>query len=73
MLIVVLPYSCQFCSKDSLRWKLVRCREQCALCHTGGVSPQGSAKGDAALEAADRARAARDPSVQQAHDRLANR
>ena len=34
---------------------------------------QGSAKGDAALEAADKARAARDPSVQQAHDRLANR
>lgn len=35
---------------------------------------QGSnAKGDAALEAADAARAARDPSVQAAYDRLANR
>ena len=45
----------------------------CALQHTGGVLPQGSVKGDAALEAADRARAARDPSVQQAHERLANR
>jgi hypothetical protein len=34
---------------------------------------QGSARGDAALEAADKARAARDPNVQAAYARLANR
>ena len=70
----VATYHCrEVRSREWLRWKLVRYHEQCALCHTSGVSLQGSAKGDAALEAADRARAARDPSVQRAHDRLANR
>jgi hypothetical protein len=70
----VATYHCrEVRSREWLRRKLVRYHEQCALCHTSGVSLQGSAKGDAALEAADRARAARDPSVQQAHERLASR